>query len=345
MEQPDDLGALLLELLATPEVCSRSWIIRQYDHQVRGSTALNPLQGPVGNEGPGDAAVLKPVSDSWRGLALTSDVNPWLVEADPHAGTLLAIAEVCGNLAAVGARIDSLADCLCFGNPEKPEVMGHFRATCEALGEGALALGVPYISGNVSFYNETSQGAVPPTPVLMGIGLVDDIRNCVTSDLKLDGELWIIGATRDERGTSLAARHLEFEGGTLPTVDFTTLVPRMEALIEAIAAGEVVACHDLSAGGLAVALAEMCLSGNGATIELSSKLDAMATLFSESAGRWLVQVAPGCEASFAKRFDHAQRLGAPADELSVTSNGKTLLELSPTALRAAWEAPLWERLA
>ena len=345
MEQPDDLGALLLELLATPEVCSRSWIIRQYDHQVRGSTALNPLQGPVGNEGPGDAAVLKPVSDSWRGLALTSDVNPWLVEADPHAGTLLAIAEVCGNLAAVGARIDSLADCLCFGNPEKPEVMGHFRATCEALGEGALALGVPYISGNVSFYNETSQGAVPPTPVLMGIGLVDDIRNCVTSDLKLDGELWIIGATRDERGTSLAARHLEFEGGTLPTVDFTTLVPRMEALIEAIAAGEVVACHDLSAGGLAVALAEMCLSGNGATIELSSKLDAMATLFSESAGRWLVQVAPGCEASFAKRFDHAQRLGAPADELSVISNGKTLLELSPAALREAWEAPLWERLA
>ena len=119
----------------------------------------------------------------------------------------------------------------------------------------------------------------------------------------------------------------------------------MEALIEAIEAGEVVACHDLSAGGLAIALAEMCLSGNGAAIELSSNLNSMVTLFSESAGRWLVQVAPGGEASFAKRFDHAQRRGAPADELSVTSNGKTLLELSPAALRAAWEAPLWERLA
>ena len=133
VEQPNDLGALLLELLATPEVCSRSWIIRQYDHQVRGSTALNPLQGPVGNEGPGDAAVLKPVADSWRGLALTSDVNPWLVETDPHAGTLLAIAEVCGNLAAVGARIDSLADCLCFGNPEKPEIMWQFSEVIDGL--------------------------------------------------------------------------------------------------------------------------------------------------------------------------------------------------------------------
>ncbi len=345
LEQPADIGALLLELLATPELGSREWVIRQYDHQVRGATVLNPLQGPVGREGPGDAAVLKPVPGSWRGLALTSDVSPWLMEADPRAGTLLAIAEVCGNLAAVGARIDSLADCLCFGNPQKPEIMGQFRATCEALAEGALALGVPYVSGNVSFYNETPQGAIPPTPVLMGVGIVEDIRNCVTSDLKAAGELWLIGPTGCEMGASLIARHLGAAGGALPPVDFATLVPRMEALVTAIAEGEVVACHDLSAGGLAVALAEMCLSGNGAAVELPSGPETMVTLFSETPGRWLVQVAPGCEARFAKRFDCAERLGAPASELRVTRDGETLLSLATAALRAAWEAPLTKRLA
>jgi len=345
LEQPADIGALLLELLATPELGSREWVIRQYDHQVRGATALNPLQGPVGREGPGDAAVLKPVPGSWRGLALTSDVSPWLMEADPRAGTLLAIAEVCGNLAAVGARIDSLADCLCFGNPQKPEIMGQFRAACEALAEGALALGVPYVSGNVSFYNETPQGAIPPTPVLMGIGIVEDIRSCVTSDLKAAGELWLIGPTGGEMGASLIARHLGAAGGALPPVDFATLVPRMEALVMAIGTGEVVACHDLSAGGLAVALAEMCLSGNGAAVELPPELDAMLALFSETPGRWLVQVTPGCEASFTARFDHAVRLGAPAGELCMTREGETLLSLAPAALRTAWETPLTERLA
>ena len=312
---------------------------------MRGATALNPLQGPVGREGPGDAAVLKPVPGSWRGLALTSDVSPWLMEADPRAGTLLAIAEVCGNLAAVGARIDSLADCLCFGNPQKPEIMGQFRAACEALAEGALALGVPYVSGNVSFYNETPQGAIPPTPVLMGVGIVEDIRNCVTSDLKAAGELWLIGPTGGEMGASLIARHLGAAGGALPPVDFATLVPRMEALVMAIGTGEVVACHDLSAGGLAVALAEMCLSGNGAAVELPPELDAMLALFSETPGRWLVQVTPGCEASFTARFDHAVRLGAPAGKLCVTREGKTLLSHAPAALRTAWETPLAERLA
>ena len=345
LEQLNDLGTLLLELLATPELGSREWVIRQYDHEVRGATALNPLQGPVGREGPGDAAVLKPVPGSWRGLALTSDVSPWLMEADPRAGTLLAIAEVCGNLAAVGARIDSLADCLCFGSPEKPEVMGQFRAACEALAEGARALGVPYVSGNVSFYNETPQGAVVPTPVLMGIGFVEDIRNCVTSDMKAAGELWLVGPTLEELGGSLIARHRSLAAGALPSVDFATLIPRMEALIGAIAAGEIVACHDLSAGGLAVALAEMCLSGNGVAVELPSGLDAMVALFSETPGRWLVQVRPGREAGFAARFDHAMRLGAPAAELHVAHRGETLLALAPAALRQAWERPLVERLA
>ncbi|MDP6659248.1 MAG: AIR synthase-related protein, partial [Candidatus Poseidoniia archaeon] len=225
-----------------------------------------------------------------------------------------------------------------------PEIMGQFCAACEALAEGALALGVPYVSGNVSFYNETPQGAIPPTPVLMGVGIVEDIRNCVTSDLKAEGELWLVGPTGPEMGASLLSRTLGGAGGALPPVDFAALVPRMEALVAAIAAGEVVACHDLSAGGLALALAEMCLSGQGAAVELPSG-PAMTALFSESPGRWLVQVAPGCEARFAKRFDYAERLGAPAGELRVTCGDETLLTLAPAALRAAWETPLDARLA
>ena len=116
-----------------------------------------------------------------------------MMEANPYHGTMSAVEEICRNLASVGARIDSLADCLCFGNPQRPEIMGQFKSSCEALRDAATFVDVPYVSGNVSLYNETAEGAIPPTPVLMGIGLVEDIRKCVTSDLKNKGDIWIVG--------------------------------------------------------------------------------------------------------------------------------------------------------
>ena len=344
-EYPADLEKTILDLVSQPEVASKDWVIRQYDHEVRGKTALKPIQGPIGKDVPGDSSVLKPVDDSWKGLALTTDVNPYLMEANPYHGTRSAVEEVCRNLAAVGARIDSLADCLCFGNPRKPDIMGQFRASCEALKDAAMAVDVPYVSGNVSLYNETADGAIPPTPVLMGVGLVEDIRNCTTSDMKRDGSIWLIGKTKEEMGASLYYRSIGKDCPNIPKTDFDSFIPRMEQLIQAIEQGEVVACHDISTGGIAVAVIEMCMSGVGANIGLGEDMRADVEIFSESNGRWIVQVANGKEKGFARRFDYATRIGEVGKNIAFSKDNDVIAEFEIDELRSAWTRPVWDRLA
>ena len=344
-EYPSDISNQIINIISQPEVASKDWVIRQYDHEVRGKTVLKPIQGPIGKDVPGDSSVIKPVDDSWKGLALTSDVNPYLMEANPYHGTMSAVEEVCRNLASVGARIDSLADCLCFGNPRRPDIMGQFRASCEALRDAATAVDVPYVSGNVSLYNETQDGAIPPTPVLMGIGLVKDIRKCVTSDMKSEGTIWLVGKTREEMGASLYYRTLGVSCPKVPITDFKAFMPRMEQLIQAIENGEVVACHDISTGGLALSIIEMCMSGIGAKIELTSDLRADIELFSETNGRWVVQVKSGCENDFEKRFDFAVKIGDVDDRMIFTKNGKEISNFEIEKLRNDWISPIWDRLA
>ena len=344
-QYPSDISNKIIDIISQPEVASKDWVIRQYDHEVRGKTVLKPIQGPIGKDVPGDSSVIKPVDDSWKGLALTSDVNPYLMEANPYHGTMNAVEEVCRNLASVGARIDSLADCLCFGNPRRPDIMGQFRATCEALKDAAVAVDVPYVSGNVSLYNETQDGAIPPTPVLMGIGLVKDIRKCVTSDMKNEGTIWLVGKTREEMGASLYYRTLGVSCPKVPITDFETFMPRMEQLIQAIENGEVVACHDISTGGLALSIIEMCMSGIGAKIELTSDLRADIELFSETNGRWVVQVKSGYEKDFEKRFDFAVKIGDVDDRMIFAKNGKEISSFEIEKLRNDWMSPIWDRLA
>jgi len=344
-DYPSDIGKTMIDLVKQPEVSSKDWVIRQYDHEVRGKTALKPMQGPIGKDSPGDSSVLKPVEDSWRGLALTADVNPYLMEANPYHGTMSAVEEVCRNLAAVGARIDSLADCLCFGNPRKPDIMGQFKASCEALRDAATAIDTPYVSGNVSLYNETAEGAIPPTPVLMGVGIVNDIRKCVTSDMKSEGTIWLVGDTKEEMGASLYYRTIGKECPNIPKTDFDSFIPRMEQLIQAIENDEVVACHDISTGGLAMAVIEMCMSGNGAEINLAGETRADVELFSEANGRWVVQVAPGSEESFRKRFDFAEMIGDVDDKIIFNKNSEKLVELGIDKTREEWKNPIWKRLA
>ena len=342
---PENIEEKIIEVIRQPEVASKDWVIRQYDHEVRGKTVLKPIQGPIGKEVPGDSSVIKPVDDSWKGLALTSDINPYLMEANPYHGTMSAVEEVCRNLASVGARIDSLADCLCFGNPQRPDIMGQFKASCEALRDAATSIDVPYVSGNVSLYNETADGAIPPTPVLMGIGLVDDIRTCVTSDMKKEGTIWIVGRTKEEMGASLYYRTLGIECKNVPTTDFSSFIPRMEQLIQAIENGEVVACHDVSNGGLALTIIEMAMSGTGAEINLNSDLRDDIELFSESNGRWVVQVAPGFESKFENRFDFAEKIGDVNDKIIFNKNGEQIAKLQIDKVRKEWTNPIWERLA
>ena len=342
---PKNMRQQIIDIISQPEVASKDWVIRQYDHEVRGKTVLKPIQGPISKEVPGDSSVIKPVDDSWKGLALTSDINPHLMEANPYHGTMSAVEEVCRNLASVGARIDSLADCLCFGNPQRPDIMGQFKASCEALRDAATSVDVPYVSGNVSLYNETAEGAIPPTPVLMGIGLVEDIRTCVTSDMKDKGTIWLVGKTNEEMGASLYYRTLGLECKNVPTTDFGSFIPRMEQLIQAIENNEVRACHDISNGGLALSLIEMCMGGNGAKINLDEDLRADIELFSESNGRWIVQVAPGFENDFEKRFDFAKKIGDVNEKIIFNKDSEKIAELTIEEVRDKWTEPLWDRLA
>ncbi len=344
-DYPKNMKQQIIDIISQPEVASKDWVIRQYDHEVRGKTVLKPIQGPIGKEVPGDSSVIKPVDDSWKGLALTSDINPYLMEANPYHGTMSAVEEVCRNLASVGARIDSLADCLCFGNPQRPDIMGQFKASCEALRDAATSVDVPYVSGNVSLYNETAEGAIPPTPVLMGIGLVNDIRKCVTSDMKEEGTIWIVGKTKEEMGASLYYRTLGLECKNVPTTDFNSFIPRMEQLIQAIENNEVRACHDISNGGLVLSIIEMCMGGTGAEINLDSDLRGDIELFSEANGRWIVQVAPGFENDFEKRFDFARKIGDVNEKIIFKINDEKIAELTIEEVREKWTRPIWDRLA
>ncbi|MGI0149223.1 MAG: phosphoribosylformylglycinamidine synthase subunit PurL, partial [Thermoplasmata archaeon] len=293
--EPKSYRSVILDLLAAPNIASKEYVIRQYDHEVRASTILKPLQGVIGKASHGDAAVIRPRFDSWRALAISVASTPGFTTLDPFRGGASAVDEVCRNLASVGATPHSLTNCLNFGNPEKPDRLWSFREAVRGIGTTAKALGIPIPSGNVSFYNESSLGPCPPTPVVMGVGLVEDLRRCVTSDFKKpDNPIVLVGPTQPEFGGSEYERLRGFDGGPPPSVDPLGLRTSVDALLRAIRSETVMACHDLSHGGLAIAAAEMCLGG-----DLGAKLDTRpmdparwdVQLFSESNGRWLVEVA------------------------------------------------------
>jgi len=291
-----DLGKSLLNLLSSPNISSKEWVIRQYDHEVRGNTVIKPLQGRLGFESHGDATVIKPLENSFRGLAVTADVNPRFMERDPYLGARSVVDEVCRNLVSVGAQPDSLLDCLNFGNPEKAERMGEFYEACRGLGGMARELHLPFLSGNVSFYNESTTNAVPPTPQLLGIGIVKDIRKCVTTDLKTPGNLlYLIGKkTEKEMAGSEYYNILGMNGESIPVVDTKILKTCIKGILSVIDRGYIASCHDISEGGLGVCLSEMSIGGNvGASVDISDVGIGLRTdfkLFSESNTRWIIEV-------------------------------------------------------
>lgn len=340
--EPRDYRSTILKLLASPNVASKEYVIRQYDHEVRASTVLKPLQGVIGKAGHGDAAVLRPLPESYRALAIAVASTASYTGIDPFRGGASAVDEVCRNLVAVGARPHSLTNCLNFGNPEKPDRLWYLREAVRGIGMTAEALGVPIPSGNVSLYNESALGPSPPTPVILGVGLVDDLRLCVTSDFKREGDaVVLVGRTANELGGSEYFRLRKKAGGTVPSVDPHGLRASMDHLLRAMKARTVAACHDLSDGGLAVAAAEMCLGGDtGADVDTSAMDPARwdAQLFSQSNGRWLVEVARGQEAAFAHVMEGIPttflgRVGGKSLHLRCGRKGAAL---ALPAMRRAW---------
>ncbi len=356
MDEPDSYDEILKMLLASPNIASRESIIRRYDHEVRAATVLKPLQGIMGKETHADATVLKPLESSFKGIAITADVNPAYCELNPFWGAASAIDEACRNLTAVGAVPHSFADCLNFGNPEKPQCMGEFYECCRGLGYMASSIGVPFVSGNVSFYNESEAlgVSIPPTPAILGIGICDDIRECVTVDVKAaSNPLYVVGTTKRELGGSAYYRLRGEKCGIVPRTDPEVLKVRMAALRDAMAAHMVASCHDISDGGLAVAVCEMLIGGDlGADIDISDlntgsesgRLRSDYKLFSESNTRWVVEVWRDVRTNFEKLMHDRgiviSAIGYTKGERMITmrDGAKKLVELPLEELSTVWRA-------
>ncbi len=310
LDAPDDLGAALHRVLAHPDVASKEWIVRQYDHEVQAGSVVKPFAGD-GERSPTDAAVVKPRLDSYAGVAISNGIAPRTGEIDPYAMGLLAIDEAFRNVIAVGARADRVAllDNFCAGNCERPEILGDVTRVAEACRDAALALKAPFVSGKDSLNNEyrTEHGtaAIPTTILISAIAHVDDVRRAVTSPLKgEESRLVLVGATRAELGGSTwYALHGEL-GRSVPRVDLDVSRRTFAAMSGLARDGLLRACHDLSDGGLAVAAAEMTFGAAvGASLDLAAVPRADGPegpdvarddvlLFSESPTRFLCEVAP-----------------------------------------------------
>ena len=317
-------AATVLALCATPDTASKEWIVRQYDHEVQGMSVLKPLVG-VQMDGPGDAAVLRPLASSNKGIAISCGANPAYGLLDTGAMAEAVIDEALRNVVAVGgdpART-AILDNFSWGNCDKPDRLGSLVRASEGCYRAAKAYGTPFISGKDSLNNEYRVGdrtiAIPPTLLVSALSIVPDVARCVSMDLKRAGSrVYLVGRTKSELGGSQYLTQAGLQGGAVPRPDLAEAPKLFAALHSAIQAGLVLACHDLSEGGLAVAAAEMAFAGGlGLELELakvrledaapSGKSRAefdpeSARLYSESCSRFLVEVAEGSAASFEKTF-------------------------------------------
>ncbi|WP_062117491.1 phosphoribosylformylglycinamidine synthase subunit PurL [Aureimonas sp. AU40] len=282
--EPRDYAKALLKVLGSPDIASRRWVFEQYDTLIQG----NSLQRPGG-----DAGVVRVEGHATKALAFSSDVTPRYCEADPWQGGAQAVAECWRNLTAVGAEPLAATDNLNFGNPEKPEIMGQFVKAVEGIGAACRALDFPIVSGNVSLYNETHGRAILPTPTIGGVGLIDDRRHTATIGGMQEGDvLFLVGQDGQHLGSSIYLREVEGrEDGAPPPVDLEAEKRHGDLVRGLIRSGRVTACHDLSDGGLGIALAEMCMAaGKGAKVNVGGGA-LHGPLFGEDQARYVVAVA------------------------------------------------------
>jgi phosphoribosylformylglycinamidine synthase len=286
---PMNVGAALEKLIGTPELCSKRWVWEQYDHVILGNTVQRPG---------GDAAVVR-IEDGPKGLALTVDVTPRYCEADPFEGGKQAVAEAWRNITAVGGKPLAITDNLNFGNPERPEIMGQFVGCLKGISEACRTLDFPVVSGNVSLYNETNGRAILPTPSIGGVGVLDDFTKSASLAFKAEGEaILLIGDTHGWLGQSVYLRDVcGREEGAPPPVDLGAEKRNGDVVRGMIHAGTATGAHDLSDGGLLVALAEMAMAGGiGARLLAApTALVPHAYWFGEDQARYLVTV-PEAEA-------------------------------------------------
>ncbi|MFN3856073.1 MAG: phosphoribosylformylglycinamidine synthase subunit PurL [Phreatobacter sp.] len=340
---PLSTRAALLKLIATPDLCSKRWVYEQYDSFILGNTVQRPG---------GDAAVVR-IERGPKGLAMTCDVTPRYCEADPVEGGKQAVAEAWRNLCAVGATPRAITDNLNFGNPERPEIMGQLVGCIRGIGEACRALDFPVVSGNVSLYNETNGRAILPTPTIGGVGVIDDVSRTVAIAPRTAGEqVFVVGKTDGWLGQSLWLRDIcGREEGAPPPVDLTIERLNGEFVRAAIADGLVAACHDVSDGGLLVALADMAVaSGMGLSVDWAPRdVPAHAFWFGEDQGRYVITVPADQVEAIATRAAGAgvmlTRLGTTGGDALTVPDEEPILVKDLSAAFESWLPAYMSRAA
>lgn len=331
-----DTSEVLLNLLASPNVCSRRWIWRQYDHQVQTNTVVKPGA---------DAAVLR-LRGTKKGIALTVDANGRYCYLDPYVGAQIAVAEAARNLSCVGAKPLAITDCLNFGNPEKPGIFWQFEEAVSGMADACRYFGIPVVSGNVSFYNESFGRAIYPTPTVGMIGLLEDVERHCTASFKQEGSIIIlIGETKDDLGGSEYLKVVQGKvGGLPPKIDLGVELKNQELCRRAIENKVLLSAHDCSEGGLAVALVECCIVGEvGAAIELgikgASPKEIIEALFSESQSRIVVSLEP----KNLSRFERlASEIGAKYEIIGKVTGDRVIIDDKINLLVLEMKEP-WQR--
>jgi phosphoribosylformylglycinamidine synthase len=357
----DGMESTLTKILSNPNVASKHWIIRQYDHEVQAGSVVKPLVGPSSN-GPSDAAIVRPKLSSKRGIVLSCGMNPRLGDYDPYHMAASAIDEAVRNAVAVGADPKRIAilDNFCWGNTERAETLGTLVRAAIACHDLAIQWNTPFISGKDSLNNEftwfNGQGekktiAIPCSLLISAMGQISDCSQAITMDLKRVGNpIYLLGVTRDELAGSYASMVLGVSGGAVPTVDAPLAMRMYQAVHAAIVAKQIVSCHDLSEGGLAVSIAEMAFAGElGVSVDITqlrqaSFVDREVAMFSESNSRLLCEVPVAAAAEFERTMQGLPcfRIGSVAehDRVVVECDKETLIDVRWAKLRDSWLAPL-----
>jgi phosphoribosylformylglycinamidine synthase II len=348
-----DFNGSLLRLIASPNIASKEWVYRQYDHMVRTNTAVLPGA---------DAAVVR-IKETRRALALSLDGNGRYCAVSPREGARLAVAEAARNVVCVGARPLAVTNCLNFASPEKPEVMWSFSEVIDGMSEACKAFDTPVISGNVSFYNETEGRGVLPTPVIGMLGLVEDVRRIVQPGFKSEGDIIaLLGTTRDDLSVSEYASVVRgittpemIKAGRVPRLDMDAELAVQRACLSAAEAGLLRSAHDCSDGGLAVALCESGFSSLnrravGAEVDLDGELSLHTRLFSETPSRILVSFE---ESALGRMEEITARERCPlailgrtgGERLRISADGQEVISLELAEVETAWRTALEKRLS
>ncbi len=342
-EEPADLQAVLEKLLDVPSIASKEWVYNQYDYMVRTGTVI----------GPGSDAAVVHVPGTRKALATSTDCNGRYVYLDPEMGGRIAVAEAARNVVCSGAEPLAITDNLNFGSPDKPEIFWQLTTSVDGMAEACRVLETPVIGGNVSLYNENTKGAIYPTPVIGMVGLIHDLDHITSQGFKAEGDaIFLIGETNVEFGGSeYQASIFNVVEGRPPVIDLAVEKTMQNALLGSIQAGLVQSAHDLSEGGLGVALAESCISGKrGASVSIESTLRADAVLYSESQSRVLVSTTQANAAAFAEAIGKAgvpiAQIGTVTGEtLNVSINGASKIAAQVSKLQQIWKDAIPCRMA